>query len=181
MGKLIFGMMQSLDGYVDHATGGLVLPPPGRALHDHFTDHVRGLAGILYGRRMYEIMRFWDEDHPELDVGYRDFAPVWRAQPKWVASRTLKDVGPNATLVSGDIGEFARRLKMEVEGEIDVAGPELAHVLTGLGLIDEYRLYFRPFILGGGKPYFAGARPPLRLTAVDRIGEDAVRLTYVPA
>jgi dihydrofolate reductase len=149
MGKLIFGMMQSLDGYVDHGAGRTQLPPPGRALHDHFTDHVRGLAGILYGRRMYEVMRFWDEDHPELDVGYRDFAPVWRAQPKWVASRTIK--------------YSVQTLR-----------------LTGLGLIDEYRLYFCPFILGGGKPYFAGARPPLRLTAVDRIGEDAARLTYVP-
>jgi riboflavin biosynthesis pyrimidine reductase len=74
-----------------------------------------------------------------------------------------------------------RRLKAEVEGEIDVAGPELAGGLTELGLIDEYRLYFRPFVLGRGKPYFTGARPPLRFVAADRIGEDAVRLTYVPA
>ena len=91
-----------------------------------------------------------------------------------------KHVGPNATLVADDIGTFVRRLKADVEGEIDVAGPELAHVLTGLGLIDEYRLYFRPFVLGGGKPYFAGARPPLTLVAVDRIGEDATRVTCVP-
>jgi dihydrofolate reductase len=181
MGKLVFGMMQSLDGYVDHGAGRVQLPPPGLALHDHFTDHVRGLAGLLYGRRMYEVMRFWDEDHPELDVGYRNFAPAWRALPKWVASRTLKDVGPNATLVAGDIGAFVRRLKVEAEGDIDIAGPELAGVLTGLSLIDEYRLYFRPFVLGHGKPYFAGARPPLRLVACDVIGEDAARLTYVPA
>ncbi|MBV9511599.1 MAG: dihydrofolate reductase, partial [Caulobacteraceae bacterium] len=106
MAKLVFGMMQSLDGYVDHATGGLALPPPGLALHDHFTAHLGGVAGLLYGRRMYEVMRFWDEDHPELDPGYGDFAPVWRAQPKWVASRTLKDIGPNATLATGDIEAF---------------------------------------------------------------------------
>ncbi|MBV9512119.1 MAG: dihydrofolate reductase family protein, partial [Caulobacteraceae bacterium] len=87
----------------------------------------------------------------------------------------------NATLATGDIEAFVRRLKAEVEGEIDVSGPELAHVLTALGLIDEYRLYFRPFVLGGGKPYFACARPPLRLVASDLIGEDAVRLTCVPA
>jgi riboflavin biosynthesis pyrimidine reductase len=74
-----------------------------------------------------------------------------------------------------------RRLKAEVDGEIDVAGPELAGSLTGLGLIAEYRLYFRPFVLGGGKPYFAGARPPLRLVATDAVGEDTVRLTYVTA
>jgi riboflavin biosynthesis pyrimidine reductase len=75
---------------------------------------------------------------------------------------------------------FVRGLKADVAGDIDVAGPDLAGSLTGLGLIDEYRLYFRPFVLGRGKPYFAGARPPLRLVAAEPL-EDAVRLTYVPA
>jgi dihydrofolate reductase len=174
-------MMQSLDGYVDGAAGGLEFPPPGVALHGHFNDHVRGLAGSLYGRRMYEIMRYWDEDQPDWGEIERDFAAAWRKQPKWVASRSLKSVGANATLVGDDIEAFARRLKAQVDGEIDVAGPDLAGSLTELGLIDEYRLYFRPFVLGRGKPYFAGARPPLRLVASDLVGEDAVRLTYVPA
>ena len=181
MGKLVFGMMQSLDGYVDGVSGKLELPPPGPALHRHFNDHVRGLAGALYGRRMYEIMRYWDEDRPEWDEVARDFAAAWRARPKWVVSRTLKSVGANATLVTEHLDSFVRRLKENVEGEIDVAGPTLAASLTDLGLIDEYRLYFRPFVLGGGKPYFAGARPPLRISATDPVGEDAVRLTYVPA
>jgi dihydrofolate reductase len=176
MGKLIFGMMLSLDGYVAGVDGGLLLPPPGATLHPHFNDYVRGLAGILYGRRMYEVMRYWDEDRPG-----HSFAAVWRAQPKWVASRSLKSVGPNATLIGDDVEAFVRRLKAEVDGEIDVAGPELAGSLTDLGLIDEYRLYFRPFVLGRGKPYFAGARPPLRLVATDSLGDDTVRLTYVPA
>jgi dihydrofolate reductase len=193
MGKLVFGMMQSLDGYIAGAAGGpgsdgyvasvaggLDLPPPGVSLARHFNDHVRGLAGCLYGRRMYEVMRYWDEDQPDWDVGDHDFAAAWRAQPKWVMSRSLKSVGANATLVAGDVEAFVRRLKAEVEGEIDVAGPKLAGCLTDLGLIDEYRLYFRPFVLGRGKPYFAGARPPLRLIAADPVGEDAVRLTYVP-
>ena len=194
MGKLVFGMMQSLDGYVAGVAGGpgsdgyvaglasgLELPPPGDSLNRHFNDHVRGLAGLLCGRRMYEVMRYWDEDQPEWDVVDHAFAALWRAKPKWVVSRSLKSVGANATLVAGDVEAFVRRLKAEVEGEIDVAGPELAGSLTDLGLIDEYRLYFRPFVLGGGKPYFAGARPPLRLIAADPVGEDAVRLTYVPA
>jgi dihydrofolate reductase len=193
MGKLVFEMMQSLDGYVAGVAGGpgsegyvaglaagLELPPPGVALARHFNDHVRGLAGNLLGRRMYEVMRYWDEDQPGWDAGDHDFAAVWRAQPKWVVSRSLKSVGPNATLVAGNLEAFVRRLKAEVEGEIDVAGPELAGCLTDLGLIDEYRLYFRPFVLGRGKPYFSGARPPLRLIAADPVGEDAVRLTYVP-
>jgi dihydrofolate reductase len=181
MAKLVFGMMLSLDGYVAGVDGGLLLPPPGATLHPHFNDYVRGLAGILYGRRMYEVMRYWDEDRPEWGEAGRSFAAVWRAQPKWVASRSLKSVGPNATLVADDVEAFVRRLKAEVDGEIDVAGPELAGSLTDLGLIDEYRLYFRPFVLGRGKPYFAGSRPPLRLIATDSLGDDTVRLTYVPA
>ena len=106
---------------------------------------------------------------------------AWRPKPKWVASRSLKSVGPNATLIQGDVLDFARTLKSERNGDIDVAGPEIANVLSAAGLIDEYRLYFRPYILGGGKPYFAGPRPPLRLVHHEPIGEDAVRLTYVPA
>jgi dihydrofolate reductase len=144
-------------------------------------DHVSGLAGGLYGRRMYEVMRYWDEDRPDWDAAEHDFAMAWRAQPKWVTSRSLKSVGANATLVGDDVEAFVHRLKADIEGDIAVAGPDLAGSLTALGLIDEYRLYFRPFVLGRGKPYFAGARPPLRLVATDPIGEDTVRLTYVPA
>jgi dihydrofolate reductase len=179
MGKLVFGMMQSLDGYVAGAAGGPQLPPPGERLHRHFNDHVRALAGMIYGRRIYEIMRYWDDDQPDWGPVEHDFAAAWRARPKWVVSRTLKSVGPNATLASDDLGALARALKQQLDGEIDVAGPELAGGLTALGLIDEYRLYFRPFVLGGGKPYFHGPRPPLRLVGSDAVGEDAVRLTYV--
>jgi dihydrofolate reductase len=178
MGKLVFGMMQSLDGYVAGAAGGPELPPPAIALHRYFNDRVRGLAGSLYGRRMYEVMRYWDEDRPEWGAVEQEFAAAWRAQPKWVASRSLKSVGANATLVGDDVEAFVRRLKAEVQGDIDVAGPDLAGSLTDLGLIDEYHLYFRPFVLGRGKPYFAGARPPLRLVAINPVGEDAVRLTF---
>jgi riboflavin biosynthesis pyrimidine reductase len=74
-----------------------------------------------------------------------------------------------------------RGLKSQLVGEIAVAGPTLARSLTDLGLIDEYRLYFRPFVFGRGTPFFAGPRPPARLVASDLIGEDAFRLTYVPA
>jgi dihydrofolate reductase len=177
MGKLVFGMMQSLDGYVDHQELG----PPGAALSRHFLQHVRDLTGCLYGRRMYEIMRYWDDDRNVENAEDHDFATAWRSKPKWVASRSLKSVGPNATVVEDDFETFVRELKANVDGEIDVAGPDLARSLTDLGLIDEYRLYLRPFVLGRGRPYFAGARPPLRLVASDPVGEDTVRLTYVPA
>ena len=177
MAKLVFGMMQSLDGYVDH----LEMGPPAPAVVRHFIEHVRGVAGMLYGRRIYEIMRYWDEDQSDWDAEERDFAAAWRGKPKWVVSRSLKSVGPDATLV-GSVTEGAiRALKDQLAGEIDVAGPGLAGSLTGLGLIDEYRLYFRPVVLGRGQPFFTGPRPPLRLVASDLIGADVIRLTYVPA
>ncbi|HEY7188612.1 MAG TPA: dihydrofolate reductase family protein, partial [Vicinamibacterales bacterium] len=109
------------------------------------------------------------------------FAAAWRSQPKWVVSRSLKSVGPNATLVEGDLETAIRELKEERDGEIEVAGPGLAHSLTERNLIDEYRIYLHPVVLGHGKPYFVGPRPPLRLMTSDRIGEDVIRLTYVPA
>jgi dihydrofolate reductase len=181
MGKLIFALTQSLDGYVAAADGELVLPPPDDALFQHFTEREGRAAGSLYGRRVYEVMRYWEEDRPEWDTLRHDFATAWRAHPKWVVSRSLKSVGPNYVLVDRDIEAYVRNLKAEVDGDILVAGPELAGSLTALGLIDEYHLYFSPSVLGNGKPYFAGARPPLRLIAADRIGEDAVRLIYEPA
>jgi dihydrofolate reductase len=174
--KLIFGLNVSLDGYVDHQEFA-----PGPALFLHWTEQVRDLTGSLYGRRMYEVMRYWDEDRPEWTPEHRDFAAAWRNQPKWVVSRSLKSVGANATLVEGDVETAIRGLKARLGGEIQVGGPDLARSLTDLGLVDEYRLYFRPVVLGRGKPFFAGPRPPLRLVANDRIGEDAIRLTYVPA
>jgi dihydrofolate reductase len=123
---------------------------------------VRGLTGSIYGRRMYETMRYWDEDLPDWDAEDRDFAVAWRSQPKWVVSRSLKSVGPNATLVADDFETVIRRLKAELAGEIQVAGPVLAQSLTEAGLIDEYRLYLRPVVLGSGSPFFAGPRPPPR-------------------
>jgi dihydrofolate reductase len=176
MAKLVFGLNQSLDGYVDH-TGFL----PSFALFRHFVEHMRGLAGIVYGRGMYEVMRYWDEDITDWGAEERDFAAAWRRQPKWVVSRSLKSVGPNATLVGDDLEAVIRGLKARLAGEIEVAGPGLAQSLTDLGLIDEYRIYLHPVVLGHGKPFFARPRPPLRLMSSDRIGEDVMRLTYVPA
>ena len=170
-------MSQSLDGYVDH----MKLGPPAPAAFRHFIELVRGLTGVIYGRRMYEIMSYWDQDMPDWDAEDREFAVVWRSRPKWVVSRSLKSVGPNATLVADDFETAIRRLKAEQAGEIDVGGPVLAQSLTEAGLIDEYRLYLRPVVLGCGKPFFAGPRPPLHLVASDLIAADLIRLTYVPA
>jgi dihydrofolate reductase len=177
MAKLVFGMQQSLDGYVDH----LKMGPPRPALFRHFIEQTRGQSGFVCGRGMYEIMRYWDEDRTDWDAEEHDFAAAWRRQPKWVVSRSLKSVGLNATLVEDDIEAAIRGMKAQLVGDIAVAGPNLAKSLTDLGLFDEYRLYFRPFVLGSGTPFFAGPRPPLRLVTSDLVGEDAIRLTYVPA
>jgi len=176
MAKLVFGMNQSLDGYVDHTAFA-----PSPTLFRHFIAEAREQAGSVYGRQMYEVMRYWDDDRPEWDEAEHAFAAAWRKQPKWVVSRSLKSVGPNATLIEKDLGQAIRQLKTERDGEIEVAGPTLAHALTGLGLIDEYRIYLHPVVLGEGKRYFAGPRPPLRLVSSDRIAENVIRLAYVPA
>ncbi len=176
MAKLVVGMNQSLDGYVDHTVFG-----PDPTLFRHFIEEAQGQAGSVYGRHMYEVMRYWDEDQPEWNADERAYAAAWRKQPKWVVSRTLTSVGPNATLVKDDLERTIRTLKGEVDGEIEVAGPTLAHCIAELGLIDEYRIYLHPVVLGHGKPLFAGALPPLRLTAHDQMSGDVLRLTYVPA
>jgi dihydrofolate reductase len=177
MARLVYGLSQSLDGYVDH----MELGPPAPGVFRHFLELVRGLTGFIHGRRMYEIMRYWDDDLPDWDADDRAFASAWRSKPKWVVSRSLESVGPNATLLPDDFPEAIRRLKTELAGEILVGGTVLAHSLTEAGLIDEYRLYLRPVVLGGGTPFFAGPRPPLHLVASELIADDLIRLTYIPA
>lgn len=177
MAKFLFGMNQSLDGYVDHTA----LPVPDAALFRHFVEQAQGLTGSIYGRRLYELMRYWDEDRKEWSSDERAFAAAWRAQRKWVVSRTLTSVGPNATLVGQDIEASLRRLKDEVAGEVEVGGPMLAAQLADWGLVDAYLIYLHPVVLGQGTRYFAAPRPPLRLTESLRIGGDVIRLTYVPA
>ncbi|MDQ6717795.1 MAG: dihydrofolate reductase family protein, partial [Gemmatimonadota bacterium] len=174
MAKLVFGMNQSLDGYVDHTAFA-----PGPALFRHFVEEAQRQAGSVYGSRMYEVMRYWDDDQPEWNADEHAFAAAWRSQPKWVVSHSLKSVGPHAKLVDQDLASAIQEIKATRGGEIEVAGPDLAHSLTKLGLIDEYRIYLHPVVLGHGKPYFAGPRPRLRLVASDRIDEDVIRLIYV--
>ena len=176
MAKLIFSMNLSLDGYVDHER---FRPDP--TTFQHWMELLRSLTGSVYGRRVYEVVRYWDEDQSDWDADDHAFAAAWRSHPKCVVSRTLKSVGPNATLVDDDIEATIRGLKADLDGEISVSGPELAQSLSDLGLIDEYRLYLHPVVLGSGKPFFAGPRPRLRLVANDRIGDEVIRLIYVSA
>ena len=131
MAKLVYGLNQSLDGNVDHQKMG----PPRPALFRHFIEQVRDQSGFVYGRGIYEIMRYWDEDQTDWDAEERDFAAAWRRQPKWVVSRSLKSVGPNATLVEGDLEVAIRGLKAQFDGEIGVGGPGLARSLTEFALL----------------------------------------------
>ena len=176
MAKLVYGLNQSLDGYIDHQAFA-----PSPSLFRHFIEQVREQTASVYGRGMYEVMRYWDDNLPDWDAAEREYAAAWQSQPKWVVSRSLKSVGPNATLVADDVEAAIGRLKAEHAGEIEVAGPDLARSLGDLGLIDEYRIYLHPVVVGSGKPYFAGPRPPLRLVANELIVENVIRLTYVPA
>ncbi len=175
MAKLVFEMNQSVDGYVDHDR---MAPEP---LFQHWVKRTEELSATVYGRTMYGLMGYWDDDQEGWDEARRAFAAAWRRLPKWVVSRTLTEVGPNATLISGNVVATIAGLKAELEGEMTIAGPVLAGSLAASGLIDEYRLYVHPVVLGHGRPFFAGARPPLRLAAHERIAGEVVRLTYVPA
>ena len=178
MAKLVYGLNMSLDGYVDHDRFG-----PTRKLFRHFIEQTRQGAGSVYGRTMYGLMRYWDDDQPEWDDAEHEYAAAWRANPKWVVSSTLEpaDLGPNATLVGDDLEGFLRRLKAEIDGEIEIAGPMLAGAVIGMGLIDEYQVYLHPVVLGEGKPFFLGAKPALRLAATEQVDDDVLKLTYVPA
>ena len=180
MAKLVYGMNVSLDGYVDYDK---FAPDP--VLFRYFVEQTRNTSGSIYGRGLYELMRYWDGDAWAHDGRAQDdlraFAEAWRRMPKWVVSGSLKDVGPNATLITDDFEASVRELKAEHEGEIEVGGPKLAASLSKLGLIDEYHLFTHPVVLGCGDPFFVAALPRLRLVASDRIGEDVVKLSYVPA
>ena len=177
MAKLVFGMTVSLDGYVDHDRFA-----PSPALFRHFVAEAEGQVGSLYGRRVYALMRYWEEDQPGWGADERGFAAAWRRQRKWVVSRSLGEVGPGAQLLdAGDLAGEVARLKAAHDGEIEVAGPMLAGALAAFGLIDEYRMYLHPVALGSGTPYFAGPRPPLKLIAHDRMDGDVIRLSYMPA
>lgn len=175
MARLVFGMNQSLDGYVDHMAFG-----PSPTLFRHFVEQARGQAGSIYGRKLYELMRYWDEDHPEWDDDRREFAIAWRHQPKWVVSNTLNSLGPHASIIGSDLESEIRRIKADVNGEIQVGGPDLARSLSDLGLIDEYRIYLHPVVLGSGTPFFTEPRPPLRLSGSERVDENVIQLRYLP-
>ncbi|OWK20615.1 deaminase [Mesorhizobium amorphae CCBAU 01583] len=183
MARIIYSMLMSLDGYIAGPDGNIDLPVPEEELHRHFNDEMRQTSIMLCGRRLYEAMRFWDS--PDRETGAeveRDFARAWRETPKIVFSTTLRDVGPNARLASGDAESVVKSLKAETDGEISVGGAELAAHLARSSLIDEYRLYMQPVVLGGGKPYFhAGLSLKLTPLGTESLSQGVTLLRYAPA
>ncbi|QEN87214.1 dihydrofolate reductase family protein [Labrys sp. KNU-23] len=183
MATIVYAMLMSLDGYVTGPKQEFGLPIPQAELHRHFNQLMRQTSVALYGRRMYEVMRYWDspereQDADEVEV---DFAHAWRETPKLVFSTTLREVGPNARLVSSDAMAVVRSLKSESDGEISVAGPTLAAELARSGLIDEYRLYQHPVVLGGGKPYFQlGLSLQLKSLGSEKLPQGVTLLRYAP-
>ncbi|MEI9410430.1 dihydrofolate reductase family protein [Mesorhizobium salmacidum] len=184
MARIIYSMLTSLDGYIARSDEDIGLPVPEAELHQHFNDMMRQASAVLAGRRMYETMRFWDS--PERETGTdeveRDFAQAWRETPKIVFSTTLQQVGFNARLVDDDAENTVRSLKAQADGLVILGGADLAASLTRAGLIDEYRLYMHPVVLGGGKPYFqSGLSLALKPLGTESLTQGVTFLRYAPA
>jgi dihydrofolate reductase len=157
MGRLIYSMSTSLDGYIVDRDGKFDWGAPSEEQHRFHNEQVRELSAHLLGRRLYETMVYWDTDDESRGPVQREFAEIWRETPKFVFSRTLESVEGRATLIKGDGVEEVARIKQETDGDVGVGGAGLASSLIPLGLIDEYRPFVYPVIVGGGTPFL----PPL--------------------
>ena len=170
MRKLIYRMSVSLDGFIEGPGGDLNWSVPDAELHQHFNDLESTIDAQLYGRRLYENMTaFWptaDED-PAATKQVKEYARIWRAQPKIVFSTTLRHVEWNSRLVTENAEQEVRRLKEEPGKDLAVGGAGLAGSLMQWGLIDEYGLYIHPIMLGGGKPMFPALHEPISLELLE--------------
>lgn len=183
MRKIVFSLSVSLDGFFETSDGSIDWHLVDDELHTHFNEELARSGAFLEGRRTYELMEeFWpnaDQD-PALPAPMAEFAGIWRRMPKVVYSRTLESVGPNATIVRSVVPAEVRALRESAGGDLVVGGPDLTATFRRLDLIDEYRLYVHPVLLGTGRPWF---RPEDDLTALDlldtrRFGNGVVMLRY---
>ena len=186
MGKLIYLLNVSLDGFIetpDHSLDWTIIDDE---LHTWFNDHSRALAGELYGRRLWDVMSaYWPtgEDDPTSTETEREFARIWNATPKIVFSTTLDRIEHNARLVRGDVGTVLDEVRSELDGDLGVGGANLAGQFVRRGLVDEYQLMVHPVVLGAGTPFWPELDAPLRLRLVDtHTFTSGVELrSYVPA
>jgi dihydrofolate reductase len=165
VGKLIYSMSVSLDGFVAGPDGGFEWSVPDEELHRFHNERVGLLSAHLLGRKLYETMLFWEtaEEDPAISDYAAEFAPIWLQLPKVVFSSTLSEVEGNARLATGSVEEEVARIKSEHDGGIGVGGPGLAGACAELDLIDEYELFISPIVLGGGLPFFPALAAPLEL------------------
>lgn len=185
--KLVYSTSLSLDGYIDAASGDPGWVVPDDELHKHFNDLERRTDTLLYGRRMYELMAgYWptaDQD-PSAPEVFVEYAKLWKPVPKVVFSSTLDRVDWNARLVRGDaVAEVARLKALPGGGTMGVGGLVLASALASAGLIDEYRLYYVPILLGAGKTAFSRIQDRVRLEPVETrtFASGTVLVRCVPA
>lgn len=182
-GHICYSFAVSVDGYIANTEGDIGLPVPEEALHRHFNEMQARTALSLYGRRMYEVMKYWYAPAPESSDVEHEYARAWQRTPKVVFSTTLESVGPNARLVKdgADVERVVRQLKAETNGLIEVNGATLAASLIRMGLVDELRLYVMPVVLGGGKPYFeAGLQLELEPLGVESLPQQCTLLRFRP-
>jgi len=166
MGKLIYAMNVSLDGFVETSDHGLDWATIDDEIHGWWNDHERGLDASIYGRRLYEGMAsHWPtaESDPDITPVMLDFARIWNAKPRIVFSHSLESVDANSRLVSGDVGDALAELKTEFSGDLAVGGATLAAQFIERGLVDEYRLVTHPVVLGDGTPFFPRLDRPIGL------------------
>jgi dihydrofolate reductase len=183
MGKVIYSMGMSLDGFIEAPDGSIDFTNPDAELHQYFNDLESSIGMHLYGRRLYENMAaFWptaDED-PAADPQTIEYAQIWRPKPKAVFSTSLHDVGWNARLFREVVPEEVERLKQETDKDLSLGGAGLARSFLRLGLIDEFHLVVHPVLLGGGKPMFGEFSGPVNLRLVESrtFGRGVVMLHY---
>jgi dihydrofolate reductase len=187
MGKLIWGMNVSVDGYTVDAKGEIPGFEPDDEVHQYWNDRVRDTAVALYGRKLYDLMSaHWptaDQD-PDITPVAAEFAGLWRAMPKVVFSKTLESVDWNSRLERGDVVEVARKLKAETDGLLEVAGATLAAPLVRAGLVDEFVVMIGPVAVGGGTPFFPALEKWIKLELVENRTfptTGSVLLRFVPA
>ena len=183
MGKLIYSMNVSLDGFVETVDGSLDWSNVDEEVHTWFKDELEATDAELYGRRLYEVMAaYWpySEEDSAAPPFMKEFGRIWRARPKIVFSSSLASVDWNSRLVRGDPVAALPALKEEFPGTLAVAGPTLASAFIQAGLIDEYRPVVHPVLLGRGKPFFPPLETALRLRLIEtkRFAGGAVALRY---
>jgi dihydrofolate reductase len=182
MRKMVYSMGVSLDGFIAGPDGEIDWSVPDEELHRFHNEQAREIGAHFCGRRLYEAMVYWEtaDQNPSIGETELEFARIWQAMPKIVFSTTLEKVEGNARLASREVAEEVAKLKQQPGKDLAVGGARLAATFVELGLVDEYRLFLSPVILGGGTPFFPVLDEKVDLELVDRrtFGSRVVYLRY---